>query len=96
MLQCEKCEGFIPNASPKCPNCLILTGPQAKNSKVYRQVKTAATVMTAGMISMTLMACYGAPPDYLERRDRDPVKPLVDEDSKPDTGEKEPEKATDR
>lgn len=88
LLQCKLCEGFIPNASSQCPNCVIPTAPTRK-IKAYRQVKTAATVVSAGMISMTLMACYGAPPDAMLTNTDTQPQPRVEKSPKPLKEEKD-------
>jgi hypothetical protein len=60
MIQCLSCSGFIPENSLRCPNCL-----RAGNlsNKISSQVKIATKIAGASIVSMTLMACYGAPPD---------------------------------
>ncbi len=56
MQKCHSCDGFIPVTLKKCPNC--------RSKKVISSIKCGASVVGASMISLTLMACYGAPPDY--------------------------------
>lgn len=51
MHTCSSCSGLIPEQNAVCPNC-------RKESMVGLLAKTAL----GGLISMTLMACYGAPP----------------------------------
>jgi hypothetical protein len=64
MKNCTSCPGFIPHNLDKCPNC--------STQAIIKNLKKAATVVGAGMVSMTLMACYGAPPDYYISSDSDP------------------------
>ena len=52
MLRCTRCDGFVPSGSPECPNC--------------RSVKKAwwagpLALASAGLATVTLSACYGAP-----------------------------------
>ncbi len=62
MQKCADCNGFIPAHVVACPNC------QKSGSRV---LKACASVMGVGMLSLTLMACYGAPPDF-DRPRQDP------------------------
>lgn len=65
MITCRVCRGFIPTHVKVCPNC---------QTKKVSKCRTSATIVGVGMVSLTLMACYGAPPDYYKSRDRLPHK----------------------
>ncbi len=54
MKKCSSCDGLIPSMSKSCPNC----------HKISRRIKAGLGAAGVGVISLTLMACYGAPPDY--------------------------------
>lgn len=61
MHSCESCRGFVPEALTACPNC-------ETNNMAKRGIKTKASViLSVSAISLTLMACYGAPPDEWEK-----------------------------
>ncbi len=49
---CPECEGFIPDAAGRCPNC------DARPTSLGRR---AAKLAACGAMMMTLMACYGGP-----------------------------------
>ena len=56
---CNDCNGFIPDSQQQCPNCETkLEHP----SKFKAAMKKVLFGLTIGSASMTLMACYGAPP----------------------------------
>ncbi len=58
MLNCVRCEGFIPAKASSCPHCDAPTGRRSK-------LRTLLNVAGGGAVAMTLMACYGgAPRDY--------------------------------
>lgn len=51
--KCSACQGFVPTASNECPHC---------STKRMSRLGAVAAVIGASAISVTLMACYGAPP----------------------------------
>lgn len=64
MRTCEHCNSFIPEGIDECPNCRgqqteQKTGIQKSAKKSFR---LATQVLMAGAVSVTMMACYGAPP----------------------------------
>lgn len=78
MNQCQKCQGFLPKSALTCPNC----GLGLKRKK--RPITTAAAL---GLVSMTLMACYGGPPDF-EAVDHPKEKKAVDHLKEKNDGKK--------
>ncbi len=56
MIKCDSCDGFIPVQAKSCPNC--------RREKFSRRLKSSASMIGVGVVSLTLMACYGAPGDY--------------------------------
>jgi hypothetical protein len=57
MLTCTRCEGFIPTHLSECPHC------QAAPVRVLKKILGAAA---GGAVAITLMACYGGGPRYLD------------------------------
>lgn len=57
METCSLCQGFVPNNTTQCPNC---DTPLCRPKKGL--VKTLLGAISGGALSITLMACYGAPP----------------------------------
>jgi hypothetical protein len=51
MNRCSKCEGFIPEAQTRCPNC--------RSASAWWV--TPLAFAGAGLASVTLSACYGVP-----------------------------------
>lgn len=58
MRVCNHCEGFVPEANSKCPNCEASMEPLKKKGRLSK-ILYGITVSSA---AMTLMACYGIPP----------------------------------
>jgi hypothetical protein len=60
-LDCASCAGFIPHAADACPHCgkAVSRKKKAKAAGKTGLLATAATVATGGLMSITLMACYG-------------------------------------
>lgn len=59
MLNCTRCEGFIPAQASHCPHC----DAQAHGrSRLGATARTLLNVAGGGAVAMTLMACYGGPP----------------------------------
>lgn len=82
MFKCATCSGFVPTHAQSCPNC--------RSKKVAKCLKSGATVVGVGMIGLTLMACYGAPPDYYKTRaDFPPEEPCKDKECEKDLNHKE-------
>ena len=63
---CPSCAGFVPAARPTCPHC---DAPLATRSPTRRLGRALATMLGAGAMSVTLMACYGAMPRHGEYAD---------------------------
>jgi hypothetical protein len=57
MHPCSHCEGFIPAQASQCPNC-----HRAPQRGLKRGLKRAFQLMLGASFTMTLAACYGAPP----------------------------------
>lgn len=58
LTRCEACNGLIPHAAEACPNCLS----HAPSTSTVKRVGLGALAVVAGAgVSLTLMACYGAP-----------------------------------
>lgn len=56
MESCTKCNGFIPHSLAFCPNCDSSLKPAS-----FSAVKKVGAILGGAAVSMTLMACYGAP-----------------------------------
>lgn len=57
MQQCSNCQGFVPPALQVCPHC------QQQPAKNFRLgLKRALQLVLGTSVTMTLAACYGAPP----------------------------------
>jgi len=69
MNMCEKCSSFIPRHIEACPNCACGGSAATNQGKALRRL---ATAVGASLVSMTLMACYGAPPDFSDIPKREP------------------------
>lgn len=54
---CANCNGFVPAKASACPHC-----DAAVPSKWPAFAKRVLGLSAGGMLSMTLMACYGLPP----------------------------------
>ncbi|MEM7181407.1 MAG: hypothetical protein AAF518_10875 [Spirochaetota bacterium] len=59
MQTCNNCNGFIPDSQQQCPNCGANLDHPSKFRTTMKKVLYGLTISSA---SMTLMACYGAPP----------------------------------
>ncbi|MCR9164581.1 MAG: hypothetical protein ACE37F_13925 [Nannocystaceae bacterium] len=59
MRRCERCPGFIPQAASACPNC------DAPSERPWWCSPAATRGALAGTAAMTLMACYGAPVNWI-------------------------------
>jgi hypothetical protein len=57
-ISCSSCDGFLPEAASHCPHC---DAPRAR-AKASALKKVAAS-FAGGVGMVTLMACYGLPPD---------------------------------
>jgi hypothetical protein len=93
MFSCLSCKGFIPEELSDCPNCLKTNNLQSAKSSLLRK---AACVVGASLVSVTLMACYGAPPGYLkklekERTDNSGDKDDEDKDDEDKDKDKDPD-----
>lgn len=53
--RCSSCRGFVPAAVSICPHC----GASRGSSRIGTWFKAVG----AGAVSVTMMACYGVPPD---------------------------------
>lgn len=83
---CKNCKAFIPCDVTCCPNC------HRKSSLLVSGAKLSAKILGASAVSLTLMACYGAPPHYMDQRfqNRDQgktVPPSEQEQPAPDENE---------
>ncbi|MBK8254078.1 MAG: putative metal-binding motif-containing protein [Polyangiaceae bacterium] len=59
-LDCGSCQGFVPHDADTCPHCgnsVVAPAPQKQSRKGL--LGAMATVATGGLMSITLMACYG-------------------------------------
>lgn len=59
LLACDGCDGFVPEASARCPNC-DAARPVPGRGLLVR----ACHALAGGAVAVTLMACYGAPAHY--------------------------------
>lgn len=59
---CSKCDGFVPAGEGRCPHCGHTHGVPTLAGVASPVVKAAMGVAA----SMTLMACYGGPDDYID------------------------------
>jgi hypothetical protein len=55
---CASCRGFVPASARACPHC----DAPAERSRLGRAARACAKVAAGGAVAMTLMACYGGPP----------------------------------
>lgn len=66
MIQCPACSGFIPAAQAQCPNCEIAPceglAVESTSPSVSKRLKRSVQWILGASLSMTLSACYGAPP----------------------------------
>ncbi|MEZ4313116.1 MAG: putative metal-binding motif-containing protein [Polyangiaceae bacterium] len=60
-LDCASCAGFIPHDASSCPHCGETVARKAAPAAKGRAglVGTIATAAAGGLMSLTLMACYG-------------------------------------
>ncbi len=77
--RCPTCDGFVPPSLATCPNCepAAVGGFDAADGWVRFGILLRMTAGSA--VAMTLMACYGAPPDRFDVRDPDPKAPTPGE-----------------
>lgn len=59
MTTCPACNGIAPDGAALCPHC---DAPLAAKKERSGLAARALAVLSAGAASVTLMACYGAPP----------------------------------
>ncbi|AUX19669.1 hypothetical protein SOCEGT47_001210 [Sorangium cellulosum] len=70
---CPCCDGFLPPGASACPHCGEAAAAervpcaQARHGVASRLLATAS----GGLMAVTLMACYGAPPCDAPATDRD-------------------------
>ena len=67
MLNCSRCEGFIPAKSLSCPHCDTRIQPTRST------LRKLLNVAGGGAVAMTLMACYGGGPMREAPRNPEPV-----------------------
>jgi hypothetical protein len=60
-LDCSSCAGFVPHAANVCPHCgsAVATNKKAKAQGKPGLLGAVATAAVGGLMSITLMACYG-------------------------------------
>ena len=59
---CPACAGFVPASRSTCPHCdAAITPPRG-----HRLARVLVSMIGAGAMSVTLMACYGAMPHHGE------------------------------
>ncbi|MCA9508747.1 MAG: hypothetical protein KC505_10045 [Myxococcales bacterium] len=64
MRQCSECSSFI--VRENCSYCSLSFTPSKKSLKPKSSASiNLAKAVGASALSVTLMACYGAPPEYL-------------------------------
>jgi hypothetical protein len=63
---CTSCRGFVPATAARCPNCDASAEPRRPRPLARRLLAAAG----AGAVSITLMACYGAPAHYYKEPPR--------------------------
>jgi Putative metal-binding motif len=63
LLSCSHCTGFVPPNLSACPHCGAESLDVKTTSKTGSLVKHLANIATGGLVAVTLMACYGGPPD---------------------------------
>lgn len=78
LLTCTHCEGFVPTNAAACPHCGAESLDVKVPSKLGGFVKGVAAAATGGLVAVTLMACYGGPPDDGFDFDRDGYPSHVD------------------
>lgn len=60
LLDCGSCAGFLPPGADCCPHCGVVAAPQAGARATSKGLLgTIATAAAGGLMSLTLMACYG-------------------------------------
>lgn len=70
MLNCTRCEGFIPAKASRCPHCDMAIA--TKPGSIWT-ARTLLNVAGGGAVAMTLMACYGGAPREYERAPQTPT-----------------------
>ncbi len=64
MRQCQACQGLVPPQLTDCPHCdALCVSPDAKKRHRF---KRATQLVLGASITMTLTACYGAPPPNIQ------------------------------
>ncbi len=59
-LDCHSCAGFIPSTASACPHCgEAVPNKRGKAASKAGLLGTVATAAAGGLMSITLMACYG-------------------------------------
>lgn len=66
LARCPSCRGFVPASIGSCPNCGA-SAPFGTTDRVGFWLKA----MGGASVAMTLMACYGVPPDDPDPTDGD-------------------------
>lgn len=56
---CSACKGFLPSGCARCPNCDSLV--KSARSSLGKATRAVGAILSGTAVSMTLMACYGAP-----------------------------------
>ncbi|MCB9637634.1 MAG: hypothetical protein H6728_17955 [Myxococcales bacterium] len=93
MKQCRHCEGFVPAGFYACPHCDARLDVSASASdaeqkrggligRLGQRARNTALGLGAGTLMMTLMACYGMPPEAIckqwEDKDGDGARVCAD------------------
>jgi len=85
---CAHCEGFLPPGASTCPHCGTAAAPATVSCATRRAglASRLLTVASGGLMALTLMACYGAPPcdDPPQDLDGDGYQTFCDYDYHPE------------
>lgn len=76
MQQCSSCRGFVPEGVAACPNC-------HRRSGFTRRCLELAAGCT---VAVTMMACYGGPPQAYQPEPTTPQQPASCQDSEDTPG----------
>ncbi len=57
MLQCSRCNGFVPEGGTRCPHCSL----SAAHPRWKSWLSVPLALAGAGAAAVTLSACYGVP-----------------------------------
>jgi hypothetical protein len=73
LLDCGSCSGFVPPSARQCPHCGEAIAQKAASRSLVKGgvFGTIATAATGGLMSLTLMACYGVPITCDDQTDAD-------------------------